>query len=288
MRYYLGIDVGGTNIRAGLVRNGKLCSKIKLRTEAKKGKKAVIENIIKAIKSFDLKDVSAIGLGVPGLVDANKGIVKYSPNLPFNNTQLVSEIKKKVRKKIFIENDANCFTLSEAFYGAGKGKNIVIGLTLGTGFGSGVVINGKSYRGRGHALELGHTTINFDGPRSKCGNDGCVETYVSIRGILNRVKGIYIKNPRELFELAEQKNKKALKLWKETGFYLGVAIANFINSFDPDIIVVGGNVAKAWNFFNKEMTKTLRKRAIIKGVKVVKSKLGDNAGILGAASLCIS
>jgi glucokinase len=288
VKQVIGVDIGGTNIRAGLVKNGKIFSKIKLRTDAKKGKKALVENIIKAIKSFDLNDISAVGLGVPGLVDIEKGVVRHSPNLPLKNINIVRDIKSKIKKKIYIENDANCFAIAEALYGAGKGKGIVIGLTLGTGFGSGVVINGEAYHGRGHAPELGHTTIKFDGLNSKCGNNGCVESYVSIRGILSQAKGLYIKNPRELFELAYQKNKKALRLWKETGFYLGVAVANFINTFDPDVVVIGGNISKAWNYFSREMKKTIRKRAMIKGVKVVKTKLSGDAGILGAASLCIS
>ena len=288
MKHIIGVDVGGTNIRAAVVSNGKIISKIKTKTETKKGQKVVLRRIVDIIEGFPNKNIAGIGLGVPGMIDAKNGIVKYSPNLPLKNVNIKKIIEKEFKKPVFIDNDANCFTLAETLYGAAKNKKNVIGLTIGTGIGSGIVIYGKLYHGRGSAAELGHTTINFNGPKSKCGNNGCVESYVSIRGILNRVKGLYIKNPKELFELAEQKNKKALKLWQETGFYLGVAVANFANIFDPDAIVIGGNIAKAWNFFSKEMNKTIKKRALIRNVKVVKSKLGEDAGILGAASLCFS
>ncbi|MBW2980174.1 ROK family protein [Candidatus Woesearchaeota archaeon] len=289
MKYIIGVDIGGTNIRAGLVApNGKITSKIKARTETKKGQKAVLRKIIDIIETFPIKKVDSIGLGVPGMIDAKNGIVKYSPNLPLKNVNIRKLIEKEFKKPVFVDNDANCFTLAEAKYGAAKNKKNVIGLTLGTGVGSGIVIDGKLYHGRGNAAELGHTTINFNGPKAKCGNNGCVESYVSIRGILNRVKGLYIKNPKELFELAEQKNKKALKLWQDTGSYLGVAIANFANIFDPDAIVIGGNIANAWKFFSKEMNKTIKKRALVKDIKVIRSKLGEDAGILGAASLCFS
>ncbi|MBW2983762.1 ROK family protein [Candidatus Woesearchaeota archaeon] len=288
MKHIIGVDVGGTNIRAAVVSNGKIISKIKTKTEPKKGQKAVLRKVVDIIESFPSKNIAGIGLGVPGMIDAKNGIVKYSPNLPLKNVNIKKLIEKEFKKPVFVDNDANCFTLAETKYGAAKNKENVIGLTLGTGVGSGILIDGKLYHGRGSAAELGHTTINFNGPKSKCGNNGCVENYVSIRGILNRVKGLYIKNPRELFELAEQRNKKALKLWQDTGFYLGVAVANFANIFDPDAIVIGGNIAKAWKFFSKEMNTTIKKRALVKNVKVIRSKLGEDAGILGAASLCIS
>ncbi|MFC1704860.1 ROK family protein [Nanoarchaeota archaeon] len=290
MKYIIGVDVGGTAIRSGLVtQDGRIISRVKVKTETKKGQKAVINNIVKAITPFlDHNDIVAVGLGVPGLIDLKKGIVKYSPNLPLKNTNIAKIIGKKVGKPVCVENDANCFTLGEARCGAAKDARNVIGLTLGTGIGSGLIIKGKLFHGKGSGAELGHMTINFKGPQAKCGNNGCIESYVSIRGIISRTKGMHVKNPKELFELAEQGNKKAIKVWKETGFYLGVGIANFINIFDPEVIVLGGNIANAWKFFHKDMIATIKKRALIKDTKVLKSKLGEDAGILGAASLCFS
>ena len=287
MKKVIGIDVGGTYIRGGIVSGNKITSRLKINTEAKKGRKAVIKNILDSVKTLHSKDIAAIGLGVPGLVDVKRGVVKYSPNLPLKGADIKKLISKTFRKPVFVDNDANCFALSELIYGAGRGKKNIIGITLGTGIGGGIIIGGKLYYGRGNAGELGHMTINFDGPKSKCGNDGCVESYASIRGIIGRAKGLDIENPRELFGLAEDGDKKALKLWDETGFYLGVAIANYANIFDPDVIVLGGNISKAWKFFYKNMNLTIKKKALVKDVKVAKSRLGDDSGVLGAAALCL-
>lgn len=289
MKYVIGVDVGGTSIRSGLVTlGGKIISRVKIKTETKKGQKTVINNIVKAIKPFLENDVTVIGLGVPGIIDIKKGIVNHSPNMPLKNTNLGKIIEKRIGKAVRVENDANCFTLAETRYGAAQNKRNVIGLTIGTGIGSGLIIKGELYHGKGSGAELGHMTINYKGPNARCGNHGCIESYVSIRGILSRAKGLSIKDPKELFDFAEQGNKKAIKVWKETGFYLGVAIANFVNIFDPDVIVIGGNISNAWKYFHKEMMSAIKDRSLIKDFKVVKSKLGDDAGILGAASLCLS
>ena len=291
MKHIIGVDVGGTTIRAGIVtQDGKIISRIKTNTQTKKGQKSLINSIVKTIKLllelYD--DVDVIGIGIPGLIDIKKGIVKYSPNLPLRNVKLGQIIKRKVGKPVCIENDANCFTLGEAKYGAAKNQRHVIGLTIGTGIGSGLILKGQLYHGRGSGAELGHMTININGPRARCGNNGCIESYISVRSILDRAKGLRAKDPKDVFELAEQGNKKAIKVWEQTGFYLGVAISNFVNIFDPNVIVIGGNITNAWKYFSKEMNKTVKKRALVKDVKVVKSKLGDDAGILGAASLYFS
>ncbi len=291
MKYIIGVDVGGTSIRAGLVAKGLIISSVILKTEVNKGQKRVIDNIVRAITTLSEKiedEIIVVGIGVPGVLDLRKGIIKCSPNLPFKDTPLASIISKRIGKQICVDNDANCFALAETRYGAAQNKRNVIGITLGTGVGSGLIIHGKVYHGVSSGPELGHTTINFNGPKANCNNNGCVEEYVSIRGILGRAKGLNIKTPKDLFELAEQGNKKAIKAWQETGFYLGIAAANFANAFDPDVIVIGGNIANAWKFFSKEMDKTVKKRALNNQIKVVKSKLGDQAGILGAACLCTS
>jgi len=147
----------------------------------------------------------------------------------------------------------------------------------------GLVINKEIYHGKCFATEIGHATINFNGPKSRCGNNGCLESYVSIRGILSRAKGLNIHNPKELFEMVAKGNKKALDVWEETGFYLGIGITNIINTLNPDIIVIGGQIANAWPYFNKKIKKTVKERALF-DCKIVKKELKD-AGILGAALL---
>ena len=286
VKYVVGVDLGGTNIKAGLVRNGKILSKVSIKTQANKGEKAVINNIIKAINSVKTNKVKAVGIGSPGPLNYKTGVILKTPNLPFRNTHLKTILQKRLKLKVKIDNDAKCFVLSEALYGAGKGYNTVVGLTLGTGVGGGIVINKKIFHGRLNAGEYGHATINFDGYKSRCGNNGCLETYVSARGILRKagLKGIRIKSPLELYESANRGNKKAIETFEEIGFYLGVGVTNIILSFDPDVVVLGGDISNSWKFFSKTMKSTIKQRSILKGTNVVKSKM-KNGAIIGAASL---
>jgi len=283
MAYIIGVDIGGTTIEAGLLRSNKVIKKIVIKTQANKGKTVVIKNIISSIYKLMNKNVAAVCIGCPGPLDYRTGLIGKTPNIPLQGVNLKKLIKNRFRKKVYIDNDANCFALAESVLGAGKKYNIVAGLTLGTGLGSALVVNKKIYHGKCFATEIGHTTINFKGPKSRCGNDGCLESYVSVRGILSRSKGLNIRNTKKLFDLASLGNKKALALWQETGFYLGVGITNIINTLNPDIIIVGGQIANAWPYFSKKMKETVKKRALF-DCKIVKSKL-KNAGILGAGLL---
>lgn len=294
MQSIIGVDIGGTTIKAGLVSNNKVIKKITVKTQADKDKAVVIKNILSSIEKLIDKNVSSICIGAPGPLDCKTGIIIKTPNLPLQGVNLKKIIENKfivpnslskaqTKKKVYIDNDANCFTLAEAVLGAGKKYENVVGLTIGTGLGSGLVIDKKIYHGRCFATEIGHSTINFNGPKCNCGNYGCLESYVSIKGILSRSKGLNIKNTQELFDLASSGNKQALDIWKETGFYLGIGIVNIVNILNPDIIVIGGQIANAWPFFNKEMKGTVKKRALF-DCRIVKSKLKD-AGILGAALL---
>lgn len=284
-KYVIGVDLGGTNIKAALVSKGRILSKVSVKTRADRGEKTVIANIIKAIDSVKTKDVKAVGIGSPGPLNYKTGMIISAPNLPFRNTKLKSILERKTKLKVEIDNDANCFVLGETIYGAGKGSDNVIGLTLGTGIGGGIILNKKIFHGKLNAGELGHTTINYDGYKSKCGNMGCLETYVSARGILRRagLKGIRVNSTKELFELA-RKDAKAKQIFKETGFYLGVGITNFSLIFDPDVVVLGGQIADSWRFFAPTMKRTVKQRLLIKPPKILKAKLNE-AAILGAASL---
>jgi len=279
----IGLDIGGTEIKAGIVSNGKIIKKLTIKTQVKKGRKQVIQNITNSIKELFNKNISAIGAGAPGPLDYKKGILGKQVNLPLTNFNLKKYIQQKFKVPVAIDNDANVFTLGEALYGAGKNYNNIIGLTLGTGIGGGIVINKKLYHGRSNAGELGHITIKFDEKiKSKCGNNGCLEEYVSARGIQRRAK---VSSPLQLYNLAAKGDKKAISAWKQTGKLLGIGITNIINSFDPDVVVIGGNISKAWKFFSKAMNQEINKRALLKATKVVRTKLKENAAIIGAASL---
>jgi len=173
--------------------------------------------------------------------------------------------------------------LQKLFFGTGKKYENVVGITLGTGIGGGVVINKKIYHGRNNAAELGHITIKYDGPKSRCGNDGCIETHVAARGITR----LYGKsNPYSIYKLALKGNKKAIKAYEDMGHYLGIGLTNIMYAFDPDIIVIGGKISNSWKFFSKSMNKTVKERYFSKPCPIVNSKLKE-AGVLGAAGLVL-
>lgn len=288
MKYIIGVDLGGTNTKVGLVTlKGKIVKKTEIKTEKKKGSDFIINNILNSVKKVKKGHVLGIGIGSPGPLDYKKGTITRTVNLPFKNIPLRKIVHDKFNLPTYLDNDANCFTLGECLFGAAKGHENVVGLTLGTGIGGGIVINKRLYHGRGNAAELGHMTIDFRGPKSRCGNNGCIETHAAARGILSRSKGLNVDSTLDVYKLALNGNKKAQKVFFEIGEFLGIAITNLIYTFDPDIIVLGGKISESWRYFSKSMSKTLKKRYFGKPCKVVKTKLGREAGILGAAALVL-
>ena len=284
MKYIIGVDLGGTNVKVALVDlKGKIIKKYETPTQVKRGSRAVINNIISAIEKVKTGKVIGIGIGSPGPLDFRTGVITTPVNLPFRHTPLRKIIRDKFRIKTYLDNDANCFALAEAIFGQGKRYENVIGITLGTGLGGGLVINKKLYHGRNNAAELGHLTIKYDGPKTRCGNDGCIETHVAARGITAIHGG---SEPYMINMQAFKGDKKALKTYRTMGYYLGIGITNFIYAFDPDIIIIGGKISNAWNFFSKTMNQVIKKRYFTKPCRIVKSKLKE-AGILGAAALAL-
>ncbi len=278
----IGVDFGGTGIQAGLVEDEKRVKKVNVPTEADGGKGKVIENILNAIEEVFDEKVKGIGIGCPGPADYEKGIILNSPNIPLNGVNLKEIVEKKFKKPVRMDNDANCMILGEALYGAGKGKKVVIGLTLGTGVGGAIIIDGKVFHGRGNAGELGHTTICYNGMKSKCcGNDGCLENYISGANVKRRTGMM----PAYFCEQAKEGNEQAIRFWKDQGKYLGIAIANFVDILDPDVVVIGGTISNAWEFFYPALEKELKKRVLSKNdVKITRAELKD-AGVIGAAHL---
>jgi len=285
MSNVIGIDLGGTNIKTALVNTkGRIIKKYETKTEAKKGTKTVINNIISSIKHVKQGKISGIGIGSPGPLNYKTGVITNPVNLPFRNTPLKNIMEKKLKLPIFLDNDANCFALATAIFGQGEKYESVVGITLGTGLGGGIIINKKIFHGRHNAAELGHMTINYDGPKSRCKNHGCIETHVSARGITR----IHDKksDPSTIQKLAFKGDKKAIKTYNEMGYYLGLGLTNIIYALDPDIIVIGGKISNAWKFFSKNMNKVIKERYFTKPCKIVKSNLKE-AGILGAAALAL-
>ena len=284
-KYIIGVDFGGTNIRAGLVIGSKVIKKVEVKTEPDKGKAIVIKNLVKAINNVMTKGVIGIGIGSPGPLDYRKGLIIRTKNIPLERVNLKKILEKKFNVPVFVDNDANCFALGEAVYGSGKKHNCVIGLTIGTGVGGGIVINKKVLHGRLNAGELGHMTIKFDGRKARSCNNGDLEEYVSTRGIMRTAKGLKAKTPLDVYNLALKGNKKAINVFEKMGFYLGIAVANFVNIFDPDVVIIGGEISNAWKFFSKSMKKTVKQRAYVnKNPIIIQSRLKD-AAVLGAALL---
>lgn len=289
---YLGIDIGGTKIAAGLV-SGSSINKYKVvPTQAKQGKKRVLKNLAGLINQYDLKKVTAIGLGIPGQINGKRGVVVSSPNFSkdFHNVALQKYLHSKFRKPIRIDNDASCFTLAEAIYGSGKGAESIIGFTLGTGIGGGIVINKKIFGGHdGFAGELGHTTVVQSGNRCSCKQHGHVEAYASGRSIEKTFFQLTAKRltALEIEHLAHRGNPNAKTAYQIARIALANGLANAINTFNPDIIVLGGGMAKVKDLLTGPAIALTKKLVVfpqLANTKIVISKL-KGAAILGAALL---
>lgn len=289
--YKIALDVGGTKIAGAIIKNNKIIKKVTVMTQAKKGKNTVIKKICDVIQQLieesGKKNIQGIALGMPGLIDSKRGMIIWLPNLKeWKNIPIKKIIEKKFRLRTVIENDSNCAALGESIFF--HKKNLVC-LTIGTGLGSGIILNGKIYHGKGLAAEIGHMVINFNGPRCNCGNHGCLEEFVSVRGIkrIGKKYGLTIE-PRELQIRARQRNKNAKAIYQEAGKYLGIGLSNIVNIFNPDMIVISGGISNAGNLILKPAMKEMQKRAFKysqKDVKIVISKFKEDAGLLGASYL---
>jgi len=299
--YTVGVDVGGTNIKFGLVnRSGSILARTSLDTKQfhrnkKKLINALIEEINSLIDSKNLKpkDILGIGFGLPGLIDSKKGIVNFLPNVPgWKNVPLKNIVQKKLHIPTFIENDVNLITLGEWQFGAGKGYQNMMCMTLGTGVGAGLVLNNALYRGEGFvAGELGHMPLNEKGPNCNCGGWGCFECYVGNGLLLKQVRKIFKRDSIQLpdvFYLAKQGNVCALRFWNDTAVHIGNALVGVVNLLNPRLIIIGGGVSNNYKFLGPTINAIIKKRAMkvqAKMVKIVRAKLGDNAGIIGAQVL---
>lgn len=288
MSYTVGIDIGGTKMGMVLLKNAKVLKTQKIVTP--KNKKGIIEAVENNVKTMILgvpeSEILGIGLGVTGPLGKKRNVMLNPPNQKFlKGCPLAKIVEQKLKIKTVMDNDVKCFTLGETLFGAGRGAKIVLGITLGTGLGSGLAINGKLYRGNsGAAGELGHMTIKFDGPRCNCSSLGCFEEYGSQR-FFNKMK----YSPKDLGIKAEGGDAKALKIFREYGRYLGIGLGNAINILDPEVIVLGGGIANVFHLFIKDAREQIQKIVISplakKQVNIKKSKLGDFAGAIGAACL---
>lgn len=307
-KYVVGVDLGGTKIYTALVNlDGEIVKEVTVKTEAEKGDMVVLEKLLKTIddvlENVNLDEVRAIGVGSPGPLDVENGLIVYTPNLPFKNFNIVKPIKEKYKIDTYLDNDANVATLSEFMFGAGKGSKNMVFVTVSTGIGGGAILNGNIFRGStSNALEIGHMTVMQGGPRCGCGNTGCAEALASGTAIKKRAKEALdskvdtsLRNyeevtAQEVFVEAEKGDKVSKDILNDALSYLGIAIANIANSFDPDKIVIGGGVSQAgqivFDMIEKEMDRRCLK-TIYNNCKIEKAMLGGKAGVLGAAALAI-
>ncbi len=312
--YTIGIDLGGTNVKLALLKNVNcIVQKAVIETCKHEGKAKLITEIAKTIKQF-IKDnkltknmIAGIGIGVAGPINFDRGFVHNLTNIKgWKNTPLRQILTKRVGIKTFVDNDVNVVTLGELVYGAGKGFRDILCVTLGTGVGGGIVLNSHLYRGPNFtAGEIGHIPINITGKKCNCGGIACVERYVGNKFIIQRAKELvkndkkslilkYANNkpskitPKIISQAANTKDKTALLIWQETGNYLGIALSGLVNTFNPELIIIGGGVAKAGKPLFDSIRKTIKLRAMknpASFVKIVPALLGEEAGIIGASVL---
>ncbi|OGU82979.1 MAG: hypothetical protein A2W11_10260 [Ignavibacteria bacterium RBG_16_35_7] len=310
-KYAIGVDLGGTNIKIGIVsQRGKLLKKISLSSKAEGGPDKVVKQIrlgIKEILSKNKKKIRGIGIGSPGVVSIKKGTVENPPNFPgWTKVNLGNIISKEFDIDCHVENDANASAIGEMIFGTGKRYNSFVMITLGTGVGGGIILNRKLYRGEiGAAGEIGHITINYEGPRCNCGSFGCIEAYVGNNYLISKVKAdltaspnpkilklvnndLNLLTPLIINKAAEDGDTFAKSVISEMGEQIGSALASVSNLLDVSTFIIGGGVSGFGRSLFTAINKSLVVRVITSlrnRVKVLPAKLKNEAGIKGASAL---
>ena len=297
--YSIGVDLGGTNLRAAAVdRSGKILEKHARSTDMTRGRDEVIDDIVSGINTVRQKigsnsRLAGVGIGVPGFILIEKGYVTNSNNLPvLENFPLRDEIERRLGAPIILENDANAAALGEKWMGAGKDVDNLVLLTLGTGIGGGIISDGRVLHGEvGMAAELGHITIDPNGNPCGCGNYGCLEKIASATAVeamsdLMSV-GVHLTS-LQVYEKAVDGDEKAKMIFRQMGWALGVGIANLINIFNYPLYLLSGGMLPAWDMFAPPMLEEIRKRSFTfrnTQTRVERATLGNQAGLIGAAYL---
>ena len=311
--YNIGIDLGGTNIKVGLVdENYNIVAKATTKTNLPRPAEEICGSIVETVwevlnqAKVTIGEVNSIGIGTPGTANRNSGVVLYSCNLGFKNTDLRSIIKEKLGKEVYVENDANAAAFGEVLAGAGKGYKDVVVVTLGTGVGGGIIIDGKIYTGFNFCgAELGHTVIHFGGRQCGCGRKGCFEAYSSATALINMTKeGMEAHPDSKMWQIAGSLDgvdgKTAFDGWRAGDAaasdvvdmykeYLGCGLTNIVNTFQPEVLLIGGGICKEGENLTKPLEKILARDSYCidpeRSTKLDIAKLGNDAGIIGAAYL---
>lgn len=296
--HIIGIDLGGTNLKIGLCDDScAIRAKRLLDTTSFKRKEALINAVAVSVDAMIREAgltraaVRGVGIGLPGPIDTAKGIVHFFPNIPgWREVNLRDILRRRLDLPVRVDNDANLMALAEFKAGAARGAANAVCITLGTGVGGGLIIDGKLFRGSTHAAgEIGHIPVSENGPACGCGSFGCLESYIGNRRILAHARGVFKRavSLEEISALAARGDRKAAGVWEYVGVKLGTGLAGVVNLLNPDYIVIGGGVANAGKILFDSVKATIQLRAMpmqARHVKVRKAMLAD-PGIIGACLL---
>jgi glucokinase len=317
-QYIIGVDLGGTNIVVGAMSadGTRQFAMRSIPTGAESGAEGVADRIVGLIEGVVLdtiaetnasrRDVLGIGVGAPGPLDREKGLVVVAPNLGWRNFPLRDRISERLRMPVTLDNDANCATVGEWWQGAARGGTNVVGMTIGTGIGGGLIIDGKLFHGASDvAGEIGHTTIDMNGRYCKCGNYGCLEAYASGPAIATRAREVLLREETAsllpsivggkldsitaeiVYKAAQQGDAVASEIVRDTARYLGAGIANLLNIINADVVVVAGGVTQAGDALFVPLRAEVRRRAFrpaVDATRIVPGELPGTAGVVGAVA----
>lgn len=290
----IGVDLGGTVIKMGIVEDGRVTAEEAFDTPVSEGYEAVLDKIAEGAGSLLARcpEVDCIGMGVPGLIDSRKGLVCCSNNFGWQNMSFVRDMQERISVTVKIANDAHCAALGEALYGAGRGYGRMAMFTIGTGVGGGFVCEGKLETGRygSMAYIFGHHTVETNGRICNCGRQGCLETYASAQAVKRRSAGLYETpgSAKEIFDKMREGDPGAEHIVEEFLAYLAVGAVNISNILRPEVIVIGGGVSASADLILPRLQKELEKGVYgyeYAPVAVVQAALQNQAGIVGAANL---
>lgn len=307
MDYFLGVDMGGTNLRFAVVSaDGKIIWSDRISTQAGSPRDEILAAMKVGIReglNFGEKKgkrPQGLGIGVPGTVDFENGFIQTLVNVPgWDRVPLGKILEEEFKLPVFVDNDVNVMALGEHAFGAARKARNIICVTLGTGVGGGVIVDGALYRGSTFSAgELGHIVVQRDGPLCNCGNRGCLERFIGNRYLMDRALELYRMKapqkipkmllPEDLDKAAAAGDEVARFVWEEVATHLGIVLAGLVNFFNPDLIVIGGGIAKAGRFLFDPLGFVVKERSMAipgRHVQVVPAELGTDAGLIGAAAL---
>jgi glucokinase len=306
-------DLGGTNLRAATIDSqGRIHERIKRQTPKAEKASEIVQAIVAAARECERRSldsgerIRAVSVVVPGTVQVESGVVMKAPNVPsLDGFRLAAALESELQWPAVLENDANAAAVGEMWKGAGRGRRTIICITLGTGVGGGIILDGKLWRGiDGSAGELGHIGVEpFGGVACTCGSRGCLEVYASATAIVRMTREARPRYPNSPLHTSEDLTAKsvyesgiagdelALEVFRCMGIYLGVGLASLINIFNPELIVIGGGVASGWDLFIGHVREQITARAFpipARRAEIVRAECGDDAGLLGAAQIAFA